>query len=137
MTVTPIRPAPVLRPETYTDGLGELIRSYRLYLGLTQRAMADRVNKNMRDYQRIENGQEACPPGFLGIVEALADVFEVHVDAVIDAAKEQGGIRIEADSDPAYEWERSVAGRAGVVVATLDDSPEIILVSPDRSVRSR
>lgn len=128
-TVTPIRPSEPQNPPVHTDGLGELIRSYRLYLGLSQRGMAERLSKNRRDYQRIENNQDRCPPGMLSTIEALTDRFEAHVDMVLDAAQEQGSLTVEINlqEDTDMEWERNVAGRAAVVAAGGDEYPPIIL----------
>lgn len=106
------------RPAVSTDGLGELIRAHRLYLGLTQRAMADQLGKARRDYQRIENNQDRCPPGLLTTIEALSDRFDDEVDAVIEAALAQGGAALAVTSDEALadqNWDRNVAGRAAIL----------------------
>lgn len=121
MTVIPIRPA-----RTLTQS-GELIRAYRLYLGLSQRSMADWLTMARRSYQRIENGVDSCPATLLDEVEALADRFEYHVDLVLSEAAKTNGLRVEINLDPQFEWERNVAGRAAVVTAGGPGLPPIIL----------
>lgn len=130
-------PAP-RQPQEYTYGLGEIIRSHRLYTGLSQRAMADRLEKDRRDYQRIENGRDACPPGLLTTVEQMTDSFDQQVDAVIEAARRNGGVDIAIDTSPRWEWERNVAGRAALLCSGgIEDAPRITLTlagkSPERS----
>ena len=124
------------RPETYTHGLGELIRAHRLYIGLSQRDMADRMGKDRRDYQRIENGRDACPPGLLGMIEELSDAFAYQVERVLDAAEAQGGLVLEVteDGSPGKEWERLVAGRAAV--ETSADAPITLTMSGKSKQRS-
>lgn len=114
-------------PPDYTYGLSELIRAHRLYMGLSQRAMAERLRKDRRDYQRIENDDDACPPGLLGRMELMVDHFDSTVDAVIDAARQSGGAKILIDTDPALEWERAVVNRAALLCHTDADAPTITL----------
>ena len=115
------------RPADYTEGLGELIRAHRIYIGMSQRAMAQRLKRDRRDYQRIENGRDACPPGLLGEVEAMSDHFDTTVDTVITTAEAQGGMEIMVDPDPKWEWERNVAGRAALLTSTGTGAPVITL----------
>lgn len=115
-TVTPIRPDAV--PIRSTAGLGELIRAYRLYLGLSQREMADRLGKARRDYQRIEKDQDRCPPGLITVIEALVDQFDEDVDVVLAEATLNGGADLIYTED--QEWERNVAGRAAVLCVASD-----------------
>lgn len=118
------------KPETYTHGLGETIRAHRLYMGLSQRDMADRVGKDRRDYQRIESGRDACPPGLLTQMETLSDAFSYQVDALIREADRRGGLALSivADGSPGKEWERLVAGRA--VVEASEDAPITLVLVP-------
>ncbi|URC18150.1 helix-turn-helix DNA binding domain protein [Mycobacterium phage Zenteno07] len=123
------------RPETYTHGLGEIIRAHRLFIGLSQRDMADRMGKDRRDYQRIENGRDACPPGLLGMIEELSDAFAYQVERVLDEAERRdsadGPLRLSVvvDGSPGKEWERLVAGRAAV--ETTEDHPiELVVEKP-------
>lgn len=117
-----------MNPETHTAGLGETVKAYRLYLGLSQRSMAERTGKDRRDYQRIENGTDRCPPGYLDTLEALTDEFDAHVDALLEVAVREDGLNLQIDySDPALEWERLVAGRARVIAPSLDPTPSISL----------
>lgn len=115
-TVIPIRPDAV--PARSTAGLGELIRAYRLYLGLSQREMADRLGKARRDYQRIEKDQDRCPPGLITVIEALVDKFDEDVDVVLAEATLNGGADLTYTED--QEWERNVAGRAAVLCVVSD-----------------
>lgn len=104
-------------PETYTRGLGELIRAHRAYIGLSQREMARRLNKDRRDYQRIEIGRDACPPGLLSRVEVMTDQFIADVDKVLAEAESSPlakDIPLVIEVDPDDEWNRLVAGRAAV-----------------------
>ena len=107
------------QPETRAYGLGELIRAHRLYIGLPQRDMARRLEFDRRDYQRIENGQNACPVGFLSRVEALSDQFAHDVETLLDEADRRGGLALSYPETD--EWERLVAGRAAV--ETAEDAP--------------
>lgn len=106
------------QPETHTYALAELIRAHRAYVGITQYDMAARLGKNRRDYQRIEKGQDPCPPGMLTKVEAISDEFAHDVDALINEADRRGGLTVEiVVSDPPKPreaWHRLVAGRAAV-----------------------
>lgn len=123
MTTTETR-----NPETYTHGLGEVVRAHRLYIGLSQRDMADRVGKDRRDYQRIENGRDACPPGLLTQLETLSDAFCHQVDLLIEEAERKGGLALSVTTDgsPGKEWDRLVAGRAAV--EATEDAPITLTV---------
>ena len=112
-------------PPDYAHGLGELIRAHRLYLGLSQRGMAKNLgDMDRRSYQRIETGQDPCPPGLIDTVRDLVAKFEDEVDAVIDAAtteldRKYGptvdvASKVLAPSDPRRDWQRCVVGRAAV-----------------------
>jgi len=122
------------KPEGYQTGLGELIRAHRLYIGLSQRAMADRLGKDRRDYQRIENGRDACPPGLMSKVEALSDLFCHQVDLIIEEAEQRKGLSLAVSNDPAAEWDRLVAGRAAV--ETSEDAPISLTMSGKSLPRS-
>ena len=108
MTTTPTT-------ETYTYGLGELIRAHRAYLGATQQGMAILLQMDRRDYQRVEKDDDACPPGLVDRVLDLADKFDDEVDAVVEAATAQGGARLIVSDDPHDSWQRAVVQRAAVV----------------------
>lgn len=107
-----------LSPTVYTEGLGEALRAHRLYIGLSQKDMAERMGKDRRDYARIEANRAACPPGLLSRIEELSDAFAQQVDAVLDQAeKTPGGITVAVvvnSGQPWDEWYRLVAGRAMV-----------------------
>ncbi|AYD82041.1 HTH DNA binding protein [Mycobacterium phage Saguaro] len=127
-----------MKPDTYTTGLGELIRAHRLYLGLSQRDMAAKLDKDRRDYQRIEQGRDACPPGLLGRIEALTDQFDDQVETVLEVARRDGGVNIAIpadDRDGQWTWERNVAGRAALLATAESDGPPITftIVPAERS----
>ena len=104
------------KPETPTHGLGEIIRAHRLFIGLSQESMAERVGKDLGDYMHIEDGTLACPVGLLGQVERLADNFGIAVDSILRyAAKNHGAtLVVKVTDQPGDEWDRLVAGRAAV-----------------------
>ena len=102
--------------DTYTEGLGENVRAARVYMGLGQRAMADALKMDRRDYQRIENGRDACPPGFIHRVEELLEQFDSQVDILVDLTNRNGPVTLSVRPGTEYEWERSVAGQAAVLV---------------------
>lgn len=132
MTTTPeIR---TVRPETYATGLGEIIRAHRLYLGLSQEAMAARLGRDKRDLQRIERGKDKCPPGLLTEVETLSDQFAHDVETVLESAERYGGAVLAVSTDPAHEWDRLVAGRAAVETAA--DAPITLTIVGELPERS-
>jgi len=100
-------------PDTYTHGLGELIRSHRLYMCITRDEMAARLNMNPRTYERIEAGQRECPPGLLDTLRGVLEDFERDVDRVADNAPGE----VKVSGFPSKSWERAVAGRASVETA--------------------
>lgn len=125
-TLPPQRSAPVL-PTERCYGLGELIYAHRIYMGLSQRGMARRLKFDRRDYQRIEQGRNECPVGFLTKVTDLVDLFDQVADTIVDKALADGGVTIVIDTDPRWEWERNVAGRAALLASAHPDRPEVKL----------
>ena len=117
---------PVL-PTERCYGLGELIYAHRIYMGLSQRGMARRLKFDRRDYQRIEQGRNECPVGFLTKVTDLVDLFDQVADTIVDKALADGGMSIVIDTDPRWEWERNVAGRAALLAASHPDRPQVTL----------
>lgn len=116
-----------INPPTYTAGLGELIRAQRLYIGLIPRGMAHQLRMDRRDYQRIENGQDDCPPGLLDKMAASVEEFDARVDAILAAGERAGAPqRLEVNTDPRYEWERCVISRAAVEGLQMD--PPVIIM---------
>lgn len=115
-----------VKPAVRTAELGELIRAHRLYVGLSQRDMADRLKFDRRDYQRIESGRNNCPVGFLSKVEALTDEFDTAVDTIIEYAIEHGGVDIKIETE-GWDWERNIAGRAAMLADADDEIPAIKL----------
>lgn len=129
-------------PATHSWGLGEIIRAHRLFIGLSQREMAARTGKDRRDYQRIENGQDKCPPGLLSQIEVLSDAFAYQVEVILDLAEKHAedhpgeplAIAITPDGSPGKEWERLVAGRAAVETAA--HAPITLTIVTDQAERS-
>lgn len=120
--------ATVQRPADYTTELAETIRARRLYTGISQRGFAKALDIDRRTYQRIENGQEQCWPGFLDQVHAVLDRFDAEVSAISDAANVETDltgktVKISVPTDPREEWERAVASRASV------ENEDILLVA--------
>lgn len=110
-----------MTPPERTEGLGELVRALRLYTGLSQREITRKIKMDRRTYQRVENGQEPCPAGFIDTMRELADEFDKHVDAAIAAASglvaantTGDAIKIEVRDGDEHVWERAVIGRAAV-----------------------
>lgn len=123
------RSAPV-QPTERCYGLGELIYAHRIYMGLSQRGMARRLKFDRRDYQRIEQGRNECPVGFLTKVTDLVDLFDSVTDSLIDAARKNGdSLTIQVSDDPGHEWERLVAGRAAVLGAVANAPVKIKLTT--------
>ncbi|AKF14708.1 hypothetical protein SEA_ALANGRANT_43 [Mycobacterium phage AlanGrant] len=139
MTITADQPAREVRPEGYEHGFGEIIRAHRMYVGLNQREMAVMLGKSRRDYQRIESGQDACPPGLLTKVEGVTDAFDDDVAKIIAAAEETANrlLVVAVSNAPGQEWHRLVAGRAAVIVADDDESPVITLTMSGNTPRER
>lgn len=134
--MTTTEKSPAVLPTERCYGLGELIYAHRLYMGLSQRGMARRLEFDRRDYQRIEQGRNECPVGFLTKVTALVDEFDNHVDNVVQHARENGGAVVKVDTDPRWEWERNVAGRAALIgaAAAVPTTVTLALMS-ERSAR--
>ncbi|AYP70033.1 HTH DNA binding protein [Mycobacterium phage CRB2] len=130
------------RPAVHSWGLGEIIRAHRLFMGLSQRDLASRVGKDRRDYQRIENGQDKCPPGLLSQIETLSEAFAYQVERVLDEAErraEEPGsgpldLAITINGTQHDEWERNVAGRAAV--ETTEAAPITLTIVADKAERS-
>jgi transcriptional regulator with XRE-family HTH domain len=130
-------------PQVATFGLGEFIRAQRTYLGLSQRELAVTIPIDRRTLQRIENGTERCPAGFLDTMGNLVETFDREVDETIDVAERMVAgkvvsqpladhlarmvdpgvlpsptaaihFNVQTDDDPAHVWTRAVIGRAAV-----------------------
>jgi len=112
----------------YAMGLGEVVRSRRQYLGLSQVGMAKRLGMDRRSLQRIENGTEGLRQSLLDDIDDLVVQFDDRVDAIIDSARRHckfSGSKvvvIAVSTDPTQEWERAAVSRAAV------DEPWIIPV---------
>ncbi|UXE04418.1 helix-turn-helix DNA binding domain protein [Mycobacterium phage Funsized] len=117
-------------PETHTHGLAEVVRALRLFIGLSQRDAARRFDMDRRDYQRIESGRDACPPGMVSTLEEWADRFAHEVEMVLDLAERRDPadgplhLLVVPDGTSEEEWDRLVAGRA--FVETTADHPIVL-----------
>ena len=101
-------------PDTYTPGLGELIRASRLYIGLSKDGMSHRLGMSDRSYERIESGERDCPPGLLDSIDALMDKFDTEVGELISDATAVGDKIVPVSTEPREEWFRCVVGRAAI-----------------------
>ena len=128
---TPAPSKPVLPTERRRD-LGELIYAHRVYMGLSQRGMARRLEFDRRDYQRIEQGRNDCPVGFLTRVTDMVDLFDAVADSLVDSARKAGGhMTILIPSDPTKEWERNVAGRAAMFALASEVRISLVTTMPE------
>lgn len=128
MTETTIDAPTTPSPPERRHGLGEVIRSARLYTGLSQRGMAKRLNDmDRRTYQRIETGDDPCPAGLLDTVREVLERFDAEVDRAIKAAEAHGTVvEVVVPMDPREEWTRAVIDRASV----LDERGLLVPVQP-------
>lgn len=79
---------------------GDRLRSVRMYRGITQQTMADRIGVALRTYQQYEQGRTS--PSFELLV-AIADVLNVPTDYLLgrDAYLESLGASFDAPrTDP-------------------------------------
>lgn len=109
-----------LRPTVYSDNWGELIRAHRMFLGLSQRTMSEKLKIGEKSLSDIEVGRRQCPPGFLDSVELVADQFDADVESTVRLAdlwsrdRDGATMDIEVSNEPGDEWKRAVVGRAAV-----------------------
>jgi hypothetical protein len=108
------------QPSDYAQGWGELIRAHRVYIGISQRTLAGKLQMSERSLSDIEVGRRACPPGFLNAVQEVAQQFYGDVKKVTDAADDDlvassgGWFELPVSADPKQEWTRAVVARAAV-----------------------
>lgn len=107
-------------PADYTDGLGEVIRAYRLYMGLSRSCMAIELGVSIRTYERIEDGARDCPPGLIDSIRTLVQNFELAVAGVLEAGITHPVVRLGVDGD----WDRAVYGRAAISDPRI--TPELV-----------
>jgi len=110
---------PDKRPPAYTEGLGELIRAHRNYIGLSPRSMALKIGMGEKSFVDIENGRRACPPGLLDSVVHVVATFDRDVQKAVEVAEsaqatENEPFEMPVNNDPRLEWQRAVIGRAAV-----------------------
>lgn len=109
-------------PAEYRDDLGELVHAHRLYTGLSQRTIAERIGIKERSLSDIEIGRRSCPPGFLDAIAKVVDAFDADVDAAVANAQklldatEDGddAVHVRVSLRASDEWQRVVLGRAAV-----------------------
>ena len=126
-------------PPEYVEGWGELIRAHRMLMGVSQGALARRLQMSERSLSDIEVGRRNCPPGFLDAVQRVVKDFDSDVDIAIragaDAVAEQPHelrrIPIEVSDTPDAEWNRAVVGRAAVEGGML--MPQLVRKFPEGS----
>lgn len=102
-------------PDVYTWGLGEVIRGHRLYIGLSRPAMAKQIGVAFRSYERIEDGERACPPGFLDTIRDIVTAFDDAVDRVVMDGSDNPAVHTGEDA----EWNRAVMNRAAVASSRI------------------
>ena len=111
------------QPPAYTDGWGELIRSHRVYIGVSQRTMAGKLKMTERSLSDIEVGRRACPPGFLNAVQEISQEFYGDVQKIRDAAdaaleasdcESEFWFELPVSDDPKHGWSRAAVSRAAV-----------------------
>lgn len=107
-------------PEDYTYGLGEVIRGYRLYMGLSRNAMAIALDVAFRSYERIEDGERACPPGFLDSIKTIVGEFDEAVEHMIEHGPDEPVVHLGENE----EWDRVIASRAAVASGRI--TPRLI-----------
>ncbi|EIC63580.1 helix-turn-helix domain-containing protein [Mycobacteroides abscessus] len=110
---------PEKRPPEYTEGLGELIRAHRNYIGLSSHSMAFKLGMKPKSFSDIEIGRSACPPGLIDSILGVIEEFDRDVEKVIDVAKdsqasEDDPFEMPVRDDPRADWQRAVIGRAAV-----------------------
>lgn len=119
-----------VEPEDFTEGLGELVRQMRAYLGVSQRTFGDLVGCSERSVSDIEIGRRDTPRGFITSCEAVLTKFDADVDAATTQAEkmldgdEESVVNITVNDEPETEYHRAVFGRAavldGVILPILD-----------------
>jgi transcriptional regulator with XRE-family HTH domain len=117
-------------PEDYAFGLGEVIRGYRLYMGLSRNAMAIALDVAFRSYERIEDGDRACPPGFLDSIRQIVSEFDAAVEYAVHSGPDMPVVHVGENE----EWDRVVAARAAVSSARI--TPQLV-PAITRTVASR
>lgn len=124
---------PDKRPPEYTDGLGELIRAHRNYIGLSSHSLAFKLGMKPKSFSDIEIGRAACPPGFIDSILAVIEEFDRDVEKAVDVAKsaqatEDNPFEMPVREDPRADWQRAVIGRAavdsGVILPILVGNPD-------------
>lgn len=107
--------SPRTGPVDYTYGLGEVIRGYRLYVGLSRNAMAIQIGISFRGYDRIEDGDRPCPPEFIDSIRDVVQRFERAVEEMQLNGPDNPRVELGIDQ----EWDRAVACRAAVGCARI------------------
>lgn len=109
-------------PPEYVEGWGELIRAYRKYFSISQRAMSERLSMSERSFSDIETGRRPCPPGLLDSIQALIAEFDSAVANAVQAAREAaaaqtpaaGKIPVDVGDEADGAWGHAVLCRAAV-----------------------
>lgn len=102
---------------------GELLWSYRSYLGLTQRGLAFITSMPRYQLQRMERNAEPCTMELFEKLGTLVTLFNEEVELLKEKAEvSQTPFTLVTGSQPSQEWERSIVGRAALYY------PDIILI---------
>jgi len=108
----------VIGPEDYREDLGEVVRAYRLYMGLSRPALAKKIDMAFRTYERIEDGTRECPPGFIDTMRELSVRFDDEVDRMIENPRAHS-LQVRPGED--YEWHRAIVGRAALAIPIVPE----------------
>jgi hypothetical protein len=117
-------------PTEYTEGLGEVVRGYRLYTGLSVHGFAAKIGMSVRTYERIEFGTPSprdkakgrgsqVPPGFFDTLNGIMGEFDDAVDTLITNCAKMPGVVPTVTGTPGDEWARAVACRASMMVPSI------------------
>jgi hypothetical protein len=96
----------------YVEGMGEVLRAARLYVGMSKGGFAAKLGMAERSFVRMERGERPIPPGLFDTVDAVLDVFDTAVELVIKRATRSGDLTIDVTDAGDGEWHRAVVGRA-------------------------
>jgi transcriptional regulator with XRE-family HTH domain len=103
----------------WLSGLGELVRSYRMYVSLSASAFAKEIGIPENALSAIERNHRDLPESVLGSIEALVERFDQEVKELVDVSLKDIGdedmtLEIKVSKEPEDAWARAVTGRAAV-----------------------
>lgn len=108
----------------WLGGLGELVRSYRTYIGLSSSAFAREIGIPEAALSAIERNHKDLPESLLESIEALVERFDQEVKELTsmvlkDVGDEDMTVDIKVSKDPEDAWARAVTGRAAVQTGAI------------------